>query len=213
MRAKPVGDWTIILAPTGAYALCMGQTDNLLTLPAGAPKGGGTVMLYEYRTRQARPLASFPGQVDVRSISPDGEWIALGITDVNTNGAPAGDTRLWLARASGGPVREVTGRPYVLVQGGNLVWSDAGRAYFTALPVPRDNADTGFLYELNVVQADARIVNAERQLQFVASVSSDGRRLVVVRGGGDPHKTDLNLLELGASATPALPTPTVEPAG
>jgi hypothetical protein len=111
----------------------------------------------------------------------------------------------------------IGGEPFNIVQSSIFRWTDDGRAYFVALPTTAVNHVTGYLYELNAVTGQVRLVTQAWQLADVFGASPDGRTLIVNRpvdaaqGGGYA----LALVRLTPVSVPhpnATPTPTLSPA-
>ncbi len=195
-----VGDGALVagrsLSPAGDYTLQVVRTSGLLQKPKGAPEIGYSLVLYDLQANRSMVLGSFPGLLYLSrsSISPDGEWIVFQVVPLSSSGLPDGPARLWVVRRDGTVLREITTEPYELVQDGGLLWSDGGRAYFNGLPGNARNQVEGHLYELDAASGVARLVTADCRMHDLVSVSRDGRRLLVVRGGWD--KAELHLLEL-----------------
>lgn len=188
-----------VIAPTEDYALCVVKTAGLRQPPEGAPMGGSSLVLYDYGTSQSRLLCAVPGLVSGQTISPNGDWIAFQVApDPSTQGFP----RLWVVRRDGTGLSEVAGDTYQLVQQGRLLWSTGGRAYFIALPTSFVNQSTGHVYALDAMTGTARMVTTDWRTPAIASVSQDGRRILVVRGtsegGGIWYDAEIHLVELRA---------------
>lgn len=97
----------------------------------------------------------------------------------------------------------IEGDTYERVQRSLPVWSDAGRAYFIALPSQSNNQATGYLYEVDAASGTARVLTMDWRVRTVGSVSRDGRRLLLVRGnpsspetGGIWRDAEIHLVEL-----------------
>lgn len=201
-----------VFSPTGDYALHVAETAGLLNRPEGAPESGHSLVLYDLRAGRSRVLGSFAGvaYLTQSGISPDGNWIAFQTVVFPPSGPPREPARLWVVRRDGTGLREVATEEYQLVQGGGLLWSAVGRAYFVGLPGDSANRDVGYLYELDAASGVARVVRTDWQVTNPVSASRDGRRLLVIRGGWD--KAELRLLELAPQGTRpqdrSVPTPT-----
>lgn len=184
-------DQTQLVAPAADYVLCVVKTAGLLQSSVSAPAGGDSLVLYDVMAQHVQVLVSMPGRIELGSVAPDGEWIAFS------------SGRLWVVRRDGIGLQAIEGDTYERVQRSLPVWSDAGRAYFIALPSQSNNQATGYLYELDAASGTARVVTMDWRVRTVGSVSRDGRRLLLVRGnpnspekGGIWRDAEIHLVEL-----------------
>ncbi|HET8626801.1 MAG TPA: kelch repeat-containing protein, partial [Thermomicrobiales bacterium] len=202
-------------APDRSYTVCMVKTSALARPPANAPAGGSSLVRYDAATKRATVVLSVAGGLTPGSISPDGEWLLIGVAHQNPNPTDygGGQTVRWaVMRRDGTALRDLGGDPFFFVQQGSFTWGPDGRAYFMAWPTVADNHLTGYLYELDAATATVRIVTKDWQMSRLLTVSRDGRQILLVRGpAGRP---ELHLLDLApaASATPVpTPAPTLAP--
>ena len=211
--------WRPVTSPDGTYALQAVKTAGLKDMPQGAPVDGCSLVLYNFQTRRASVLGSFPGTLSLseRSISPDGHDIALRVS--GRGQLP----EVWIVRLvrrnpAGQPVvdgqpRRLELRERGLVPSGDLIWSGVGRGYLAALPAVYSSSG-GFLYAVDAESGALRLINPQWRLQDLIAVSPDGRRVVAITGGGE--QAQLHVLEIapaapeGPTGTPA-PQPTAAP--
>ncbi len=180
IREGAEGAWR--MAPDGSYALCSAKTAALLQPPDGVPEGGSSLVLYDYAVQRPVVLASLSGDVRIMGVAPDSQWIAF----LSMPGS-----RIWVVRRDGTGLREVGGEPHNLVQQGGVTWSNAGRAYFHALPTSSLNQTAGYLYELDAERGTARAVTTDWRMTDLFGVSPDGRYILLTRAGGELHLVEL----------------------
>jgi Tol biopolymer transport system component len=206
-----------LLPPQGDYVLHVVETAGLIHKPQDAPESGHSLVLHGSRGQASHVLGSFAGFVYLphSGISPDGQWIAFFV--VPTSGSsPEGLARLWVVRSDGSGLREVSFGPSQPLRVEGLIWANGGRAYFHALPSGTVREVDGQLFELEAVSGTARPIATAWKMRDLVSVSLDGRRVLVMRWGG--NEAELRLLELaplsaGGAVTPALSvTPSGAPA-
>lgn len=192
-----------VVAPNGSATYCLVRGSAIRDPVVAAVPGDSLALIRQDAATGARTLvAPIPGVAWGVAISPNGQWLILGLEERRASATNVVERLFWpaLVRRDGvGGLQLLGGDPHE--PRSDLVWTDGDRAYFTACPSACGNAPISYLYALDAATATVHRVGSGWEAPKLFGTTRDGRFVLLLRPG--PQGPELHLVE----PAPASPDP------